>query len=444
MPPLRPLFTLFLLFWVLTGCVPKTAPLPALTESVTPFLSQVPAPLKDEEKKRLYADFLSRHYAPWQMRELNVTRAQAAWAVGHYAKKRLYGENRLPLSPKRFEAWVENADYGAFNRLGRHAVTVYPTSLRLFPTMRPIFYDPSLPGEGYPFDYNQNSAVKAMTPLIVSHLSRDGGWAFVQTPFALGWVPIRDIAWIDEAQIERIMRLPKTVVIKEHLPVYDRKQSFLFYAKLATLFPVTGAEPAFRKILIPRRSADGTLRLEASLLPEAWGGAMPLPMTRENLFEVAKELLGEPYGWGGMVGDRDCSAMTRDFFAPFGIWLPRNSRAQAKVGRVISLKGMSDSQKEKRIVEEGIPFHTLLYLPGHIMLYVGHSNGRAYVMHNLWGIRTEGGGRHIVGRAVVTDLHLGENLPEADKEALLIKRVVSMNIVTGVFDGNREAEIGNR
>ena len=128
--------------------------------------------------------------------------------------------------------------------------------------------------------------------------------------------------------------------------------------------------------------------------------------------------------------DRDCSAMTRDFFAPFGIWLPRNSAQQAKKGRIIDLSGMSDEEKERTIVEKGVPFQTLIHLPGHIMLYVGSIGKKAYVMHNMWGIKTGDNGRYIIGRGVISGLHLGENLPEADKESILIRRIDSMNIVT--------------
>ncbi len=41
--------------------------------------------------------------------------------------------------------------------------------------------------------------------------------------------------------------------------------------------------------------------------------------------KIAKEFYNEPYGWGGKMMTRDCSAMTRDFFTPFGIFLMRNS-----------------------------------------------------------------------------------------------------------------------
>jgi hypothetical protein len=421
-PILSLLLPLFLL--LLAGCAPKKPGLP-IRHDIEAFLDQAPPPLDEAAAARLYADLLAHRYEPWLLEDLNATRREAAWAVEYFSKKSIYGENLRPIPPERFEAWVRNARYDALDTLRRHAIVVHPTSLRLLPTHRPIFFDPEKPGEGFPFDYNQNSALKALTPLIVSHLSMDGGWAFVRSPFALGWVPVRDIAYLDEEEISRLVAMPLTVLTRREAPLYDGGQNFLFYAKSATLFPAAGETDAFRKIVVPGAGTFAT-----GFLPKSWSARMPMPMTPENLRCVAHTLLGEPYTWGGLLHDRDCSATTRDFFIPFGIWLPRNSADQAKVGRVVDLRGLSPRQKERTIIEKGVPFRTLLYLPGHIMLYIGHREGRAYALHDMWGIRTKNGGRIIVGQTAITDLWIGKEIPEADKKALLIRRIESMNIVT--------------
>ena len=411
-----------MLLLFVSGCAPKT-PRPTLLETVEPFLPQA-LPVALEKQRALYTDLLSRRYAPW-VEDFNATCEEAAWPVAHYARKAIYGENLRPIPEERFEAWVRNARYEALGRLDRRAVTVRPTALRLFPTHRPIFYDPRKPGEGFPFDYNQNSALKACMPLRVSHLSMDGGWAFVRAPFALGWIPVRDLAYLDEEEADRWMQKDLVVLLADNAPLYGDAQQFLFYAKSATLLPLIGQNDDFYRTLLP----DAT-RLERAWLPKAWSAPMPLPMTPRNIRRVADSLLGEPYTWGGLLQDRDCSATTRDFFMPFGVWLPRNSKAQAAVGRVVDLGGLAPREKERKILDEAVPFQTLLYMPGHIMLYVGEKEGKAYILHNTWGIRTKEGGRILIGKTVVTDLWLGHDLPDADPEALLIRRIESMNIVT--------------
>ncbi len=416
----------FLLFFA--GCAPKKVITPKISTDIAPFLEQVPEPPAPAQQRKLYTDFLAHRYAPWQLNEPNATVEEATWAVEHFGKKRLYGENLQPLDPGRFKAWVRNARYDAYNTLRIHAVVTHPTSLRLFPTRKPIFLDPSKSGEGYPFDYNQNSALKAMTPLIVSHLSLDGGWAFVQSPFALGWVPVRDLAPLKEEVVQHIMQTPLAVWLQDNAPLHDDSRYFLFYAKLGTLFPVKGGDERHFDLAVVQ-NCDGIAHFVDAPADPCRAAAMPLAMTKENIKRTLLQLMDEPYGWGGLNDDRDCSATVRDFFTPFGIWLPRNSKEQAEVGRVIDLSHMTAEQKERTIIEEGIPFRTLLYIPGHIMLYVGQKEGRAYAFHNMWGIRMRDGERIVVGRAVITDLWLGENLPESDPEALPIRRIESMNLI---------------
>jgi hypothetical protein len=76
---------------------------------------------------------------------------------------------------------------------------------------------------------------------------------------------------------------------------------------------------------------------------------------------------------------------------------------------------------------------TIVYLRGHTMIYIGHIDKEPLVFHNVWGIRTlesDGSiGRYIVGRAVVSTLELGKDLPESKKDALLIDRVESITLI---------------
>jgi hypothetical protein len=142
--------------------------------------------------------------------------------------------------------------------------------------------------------------------------------------------------------------------------------------------------------------------------------------------------MGQPYGWGGMYANRDCSAMTRDFMTPFGIWLNRNSSQQAKQGKRIPLAGLSAKDKEAIIKEKGIPLRTLIWMPGHIALYLGQYQGRPVIMHNTWGLKTKtpffGEGRYIIGRTVITTLYPGAELPHLDSPSgLLINKITGMS-----------------
>lgn len=162
------------------------------------------------------------------------------------------------------------------------------------------------------------------------------------------------------------------------------------------------------------------------------GGIFPLAVTAAQVAELAEKMMGQPYGWGDGYAGRDCSGTLRDLFAPFGLWLPRNSSRQAQVGRVVSLVELPPREREEQLLAEGVPFATLVHLPGHILLYLGEQEGRAALLHTLWGVRTRDlrgrEGRWLVGKTVITTLEPGL---EAEGFSLdigsLRERVDSMN-----------------
>jgi len=76
---------------------------------------------------------------------------------------------------------------------------------------------------------------------------------------------------------------------------------------------------------------------------------------RTSLISLVNRLVGAPYGWGGLYGNRECSATLQDLFRVFGLWLPRNSSDQAKAGQSIQLGGLSHAAKEELILRRGLP-----------------------------------------------------------------------------------------
>ena len=107
--------------------------------------------------------------------------------------------------------------------------------------------------------------------------------------------------------------------------------------------------------------------------------------------------------------------MLRDFFMPFGIWLPRASLEQiSSVPRRVPLAALAPPEKEKLIMSKSLPFLTLLYKPGHIMLYAGEDReGRPLAFHGSWSIRVkegEGARTQIIGTSAITSLAPGKEL----------------------------------
>ena len=124
--------------------------------------------------------------------------------------------------------------------------------------------------------------------------------------------------------------------------------------------------------------------------------------------------LDEPYGWGGTGGARDCSRYLRDLLVTFGIELARHSGVQAKLGtEQIDVKGMPDAAKRKAIADAAQRGVVLLYMPGHIMMYLGRDGGRDYAVSAIseWLEPCEGGPDTVyrLDRVAVTTLELGRD-----------------------------------
>jgi hypothetical protein len=100
--------------------------------------------------------------------------------------------------------------------------------------------------------------------------------------------------------------------------------------------------------------------------------------------DAAFRRLGDPYGWGGTKGARDCSRLVLDLLRVFGIRVGRNSGIQARYGsEIIDVTGQDPDNKRRAIREAATRGVVLLYMPGHIMVYVGEDAGEDYALSSI-------------------------------------------------------------
>ncbi len=394
---------------------------------------QLLPPGKSVELAALYK---KRFFAAWNQSRPGKGNVEYMRAMlNRSGVKRGFAENFQPWSSARWSAMRENADIGAMPSLRRPAVTVCHTSLRLLPTERPQLSNPAAPGQSFPFDEAQQTALHVGTPLILLHVTRDGAWYYAESGVACGWVRAMDVAAVDENFRNTWKEATLAVCHDDGVALKDESGHFLAHADIGTVLPLA-RQDGESGVLVPARDRNGNAYIARARVSASAFRSMPQPLTPGRVAELGNRMMGQSYGWGGLYGDRDCSSTLRDLFAPFGLWLPRNSAAQAGSGQQIKLQDLSPEKKERLILDEGIPFLSLIQLPGHIGLYIGSYNGQAAFFHNLWGLRTApspatGGwsGRHILGRAVVTSLRPGAELPDIDENALLIHRMRVLTIL---------------
>ena len=377
--------------------------------------------------------FEEKYFRPWRIDKIGTTKDDAMWAYKLFNPKNSYGENLQPIPQQFFDEIKENSNFTKFSTLNKRAITLRELNIRAFPTDKPLLRDPSLAGEGFPFDYMQNSTVAANKPIFVSHYSKDREWVFIETSFAYGWVKSRDIVFIENRYTDIWQEAEQAFFIKDGVSIFTDEDDFLFKSRVGVMLPIIEESSNGYKLLTISNYRHSKALYVRSKVSKSIAHKGLLEFNSANINHILNEVSQVNYGWGGMYGQRDCSSILRDFFAPFGIWLPRNSYQQSKVGKVISLEKLSDKEKIETIKKYAIPFETLLYKKGHIVLYVGTYNDEIIIFHNTWGIKTKTNGvegRYIIGKPIFSTLKLGEKLDNFDEDASILRALKSMNILT--------------
>ena len=200
------------------------------------------------------------------------------------------------------------------------------------------------------------------------------------------------------------------------------------------LLPLLRQTPTHFEVEAFVRDTKGYAHSKKILVEKEGFAEFPMTFSSSEVANLAQAIMGEKYGWGGMFGNRDCSMFLRDILGNFGFFLTRNSQAQMRQisddSPLLEIKTQDLQEKKEFIKQNGIPFATLLGMPGHIMLYVGEKEGEIYILHDVWGLRTLQNetqeGRKIIGKIALTSLEIGKGIQGINQEKLLIYRVYGM------------------
>ena len=326
-------------------------------------------------------------------------------------------------------------------------VVIHHTDLRRVPTLRPGFDSFNKAGEGYPFDYFQETGLWANTPLQLLHLSQDKQWCYVISPIYKGWVQMKDIGIADQSFISNWMTGNYALPLSDQLLLSSSTTFHALQAKIGMLLPyrVIEGNTVELEVLYPTTDQHKMAQTLKTVVPKSELALDNFQFDRASLKPLVDELLANPYGWGGYLENRDCSSMIRDLLSTYKIWLPRDSGDQMEIGEHIEFP---ESREEKiaLIKEKGIPFLTILRRKGHNMLYVGNDEeGNPLILHAIWGLKSsfsdeglaehlntyplegmnkaEDGqikGRYVIGEAVITSVLLGDikalgTIPQIDQ-----------------------------
>ncbi len=279
----------------------------------------------------------------------------------------------------------------------RYGMAVERAALRAFPTMLRVF---SSQGET-DIDRFQESALFPGDPVAIVHASSDLQWLFVVSPRYAAWVQAHAIAEGDKASVlgygartpYRVVTgaKPRTLFTREEPRVSELQLDMGVRVPLASAppdKPVNGQHPYTSWIIdLPVRNTEGRLNFAPALLPRnAESAADYLPLTRANIIGQAFKFLGERYGWGHAYNGRDCSGFVSEIYRSMGVEMPRNTSDQA-VSPVFARTHFEpgDTRTKRMAAVDALDVGDLIYIPGHVMMFVGSIEGRPYVIHDTNG-----------------------------------------------------------
>jgi hypothetical protein len=285
------------------------------------------------------------------------------------------------------------------NQSTRYGLAVKRGDLRTFPAALRGYVS----ADDRDIDRFQESALFPGTPVVIAHESRDRNWWFVVSPLYAAWVEKRFIA---EGSAEDVLaytrKTPYLVVTGATVKTVftpERPDVSELQLDMGVRVPVLADWPADKPvngqhsytahvIELPGRASDGSLRFMPALLPRTSDTSDDyLPLSRANLLRQGFKFLGERYGWGHSYNARDCSGFVSDVYRSFGVTLPRNTRDQAVTPALHRITFTPADDHERRLaVLRSLEVGDLVYIPGHVMMVIGHENGMPYVIHDTTGI----------------------------------------------------------
>ena len=191
-----------------------------VSQNPTLYTQDIDTVIYNQDKR--YKNLIDKHFRPWEIKKFHFTKRDALWGM-MYAKREVYGTNLRKIPAIWFKKQKTNANFSKYNTKMQKAITTKNANIRVFPSDDKIFYSYIDNPSALAFDYNQASSIKLNTPIMISHLSKDKQWAYIQTAYTSGWLKLEAIAYVSK----KVIRLFKTkeffIAIKDKFSIYKKR-----------------------------------------------------------------------------------------------------------------------------------------------------------------------------------------------------------------------------
>ena len=141
-------------------------------------------------------------------------------------------------------------------------------------------------------------------------------------------------------------------------------------------------------VQLPTRDENGQLAIKPAMISKTADVNIGyLAYTEQDLIKQGFKFLGERYGWGHDYNGRDCTGFVGEIYKSFGLLMPRNSGQQgsSEYGKN-SRFDKNANEASKLSVVKNMAIGDLIYIPGHVMMYLGEHQGEPYVIHDVKGL----------------------------------------------------------
>jgi cell wall-associated NlpC family hydrolase len=354
------------------------------------------------QNKRLFAtspymNDLASH--PKQISKQQLT--QLISSVSNVPESDRYYSDGTKVSKQNYSDYLESLNLKnlAEQQPVQYAMVVKRTDMRSFPTHDAVFKTT----ESINLDRFQETALFPTEVVAILHQSSDAKWYFVKSYNYSAWVFHDAIAIGDRKRIFSYKNDDHFLIItgdKVHTTYnpYDKNTSEIqleMGTKLSLLdknkIPSTvGGQNTYANYVvnIPIRRENGELNFSIAMIPRNKDVHIGyLPFTKNNLIEQSFKFLGERYGWGHSFNARDCTGFVGEIYKSFGILMPRNTGQQANSKLGLNTRfSLATSSKEKREQVKNLEVGDLIYIPGHVMMFLGMQDGQPFIIHDVSGL----------------------------------------------------------
>lgn len=333
--------------------------------------------------------------------------------TGKSGKNIGYGENFRPYLSQWIQKIRENMNIRQFTPAfqfspQQRGIMVRNANVRMIPTSDPYYYHFTLPGEGYPFDMLQASSIWVGTPVYILGNSKDLEWTLILSPTFIGWVPSDSTANVSDTFVEQWQKTASshlTAITRTKTPVISATGRYLLTAYVGSVFPYSSVDHSRLRLLVPVKGKNNQAIIRYASVSDDSAVVMPLAATPAHFASLIKTLIHRPYGWGNLNFDNDCSSELKSLFTPFGIWLPRHSGYQVNAGKLVDKTALDMDGRMEYLRKNGHPLMTIVYIGGHIFLYLGNNDKRIMTYQDMWALSPAPRIRRaVVGESVIFPL----------------------------------------